>query len=211
MVTSWKIIVATLVIYTAGLITGTFLNDLRSNDRPQVRKDPMPRGPRMHDFIQRFGTRLDLTDTQKTNITQILKSSQERMNVLMKEMHPKIDAEFTQVNSEIKGHLTEKQAAQFDEIMKNRRNQGPGGPRRGFGNGPGRGEGRNRGPGVGEGLRHNKHETWEARAGQWKEPRGKSKRTLIGKLLGKPRHLPKTSGEVYSGYLNISPPGMDAW
>ncbi len=158
MVTSWKIIVATLVIYTAGLITGTFLNDLRSNDRPQLRKDPMPRGPRMHDFIQRFGTRLDLTDTQKTNITQILKSSQERMNVLMKEMHPKIDAEFTQVNSEIKGHLTEKQAAQFDEIMKNRRNQGPGGPRRGFGNGPGRGEGRNRGPSVGEGLRQNKHD-----------------------------------------------------
>ena len=176
MVKSWKIIVATLVIYTAGLVTGTFLNDLRSSERPQVRKDPMPRGPRMHDFIQRFGSRLNLTDTQKTNITQILKGSQERMNALMKEMHPKIDAEFSQVNSEIKGHLTEKQATQFEEIMKNRRNQGPGGPKRGFGNGSGRGEGRriddgHRGPAKGEGFRHNR-----SRPGQGKTrgPEGNS-------------------------------------
>ncbi len=142
MVSSWKIIIATLVIYTAGLITGTFLNDLRpTKDRPQSRRDPMPRGPRMNDFIQRFGSRLDLTGTQKTNITQILKSSQQRMDALMQKMHPKIAEEFSQVNSEIKGHLTEKQATQFEALMKNRRNQGPGGPRRGFGNGPGRGEG----------------------------------------------------------------------
>lgn len=159
MVTSWKIIVATLVIYTAGLITGTFLNDLKSPNRPQVRRDPMPRGPRMHDFIQRFGSRLDLTDTQKTNITQLLKGSQERMDALMKEMHPKIAEEFSQVNAEIKEHLTEEQATLFDEIMKKRRNQGPGGPGRGFGNGPGRGDGRrgkegHRGQGTGEGFRH---------------------------------------------------------
>ena len=137
MVTSWKIIVATLVIYTAGLVTGTFLNDIRSPEKPAVRKDPMPRGPRMHDFIQRFGSKLDLTYTQKTNITQILKSSQERMDALMLEMKPKISEEFSSVNTEIKGHLTEKQAAMFEEIMKSRRNQGPGGPGRGFGNGPG--------------------------------------------------------------------------
>ncbi len=46
MVKSWKIIVATLVIYTAGLVTGTFLNDLRSTESTIARKDPMPRGPR---------------------------------------------------------------------------------------------------------------------------------------------------------------------
>ena len=61
--------------------------------------------------------------------------------MIHKQMHPKIAEEFSQVNSEIKGHLTEKQATQFEALMKNRRNQGPGGPRRGFGNGPGRGEG----------------------------------------------------------------------
>jgi hypothetical protein len=31
MVTSWKIIVATLVIYIAGLVTGTYLTDLRES------------------------------------------------------------------------------------------------------------------------------------------------------------------------------------
>jgi hypothetical protein len=150
MVKSWKIIVATLVIYTAGLVTGTFLNDLRSTESTIARKDPMPRGPRMHDFIQRFGSKLNLSDTQKTNITQILKTSQERMDALMKEMHPKIAEEFTQVNAEIKGHLTETQAALFEDIMKTRRNQGPGGRGRGFGNGPGRG-GENRRPDGGRG------------------------------------------------------------
>ena len=162
MVKSWKIIVATLVIYVAGLVTGTFLNDLKSPSRPQARKDPMPRGPRMHDFIQRFGNRLQLTDTQKTNITQVVKSGQERMDALMKEMHPKISEEFSRVNAEIKEHLTEDQASKFEEMMKNRRHQGPGGPRRGFGNGPGRGsegrrlDGGHRGPPGAEGFHPNR-------------------------------------------------------
>jgi|GEM_PF-378370 gas vesicle protein len=147
MVTSWKIIVATLVIYIAGLVTGTYLTDLRESPRrtSENRRDPSsPRGPRMHDFIQRFGNELSLSEQQRTNITQILKTSQERMDVLMKEMQDPIREEFSRVNGEIKAQLSDEQNAQFEKIMEKRRSQrgrggfGPGGP------GPGRGRG-NRG------------------------------------------------------------------
>lgn len=142
MVTSWKIIVATLVIYIAGLVTGTYLTDLRESPRrsSENRRDPSaPRGPRMHDFIQRFGNVLELSDQQRTNITQILKTSQERMDVLVKEMQSPIREEFSRVNGEIKEQLSENQKDQFEKIMERRRQGGrggfgPGGPGRGRGN-----------------------------------------------------------------------------
>lgn len=143
MVTSWKIIVATLVIYIAGLVTGTYLTDIRESPRrtSEPRRDPSsPRGPRMHDFIQRFGNELSLSDLQRTNITQILKTSQERMDVLMKELQDPIREEFSRVNGEIKDQLSDEQNAQFEKIMEKRRSQrsrggfGPGGPGRGRGN-----------------------------------------------------------------------------
>lgn len=143
MVTSWKIIVATLVIYIAGLVTGTYLTDLRESPRRngETRRDPSsPRGPRMHDFIQRFGNELNLSDQQRTNITQILQTGQERMDVLMKEMQDPIREEFSRVNGEIKELLTDEQKNQFESIMERRRQGGrggfggPGGPGRGRGN-----------------------------------------------------------------------------
>jgi len=143
MVTSWKIIVATLVIYIAGLVTGTYLTDLREapSRTSENRRDPStPRGPRMHDFIQRFGNELSLSEQQRTNITQILKTSQERMDVLMKELQDPIREEFSRVNAEIKDQLSDEQNAQFEKIMEKRRSQrgrggfGPGGPGRGRGN-----------------------------------------------------------------------------
>lgn len=149
MVTSWKIIVATLVIYTAGLVTGTYLSDLKDGPRrsPDNRRDPSsPRGPRMQDFVQRFGDELNLSNQQRTNITQIVKTSQERMNELMKEMQPRIHREFTSVNDEIKEQLTGDQKAEFEKIMSKRGGRGGFGPGRGGGWRNGKDPNHERGP-----------------------------------------------------------------
>jgi hypothetical protein len=128
MTASWKIILATTVIFATGIVTGVFWSDLRNQQNmPDSRRENMPRGPRMHDFIQRFGERLELSETQRTHITQLLTESQERMDTIMKAMRPRIDEEFSTVNASIKSFLTEEQATQFEEIIKARRQRGPGG------------------------------------------------------------------------------------
>ena len=96
---SWKIIFATSVIFAAGLVTGLFWSDSNKNPGPSNRREPIPRGPRMNDFIERFGKRLQLTDTQRTNITTLLTESQARMDAIMKDMRPKIEQEFSQVHA----------------------------------------------------------------------------------------------------------------
>ena len=118
---SWKIIFATSVIFAAGLVTGLFWSDSSKEPGPSTRREPIPRGPRMNDFIERFGERLQLTETQRTNITTLLTESQARMDAIMKEMRPKIEQEFSQVHANIKGHLTDEQATDFEEIIKTRR------------------------------------------------------------------------------------------
>ena len=153
---SWKIIFATSVIFAAGLVTGLFWSDSSKEPGPGTRREPIPRGPRMNDFIERFGERLQLTETQRTNITTLLTESQARMDAIMKEMRPKIEQEFSQVNADIKGYLTEEQATDFEEIIKTRRSRGPGSRGPGMGRGPNREGGprrRNEGPHRSEGER----------------------------------------------------------
>jgi len=135
---SWKIIFATSVIFAAGLVTGLFWSDSSKEPGPSTRREPIPRGPRMNDFIERFGERLQLTETQRTNITTLLTESQARMDAIMKEMRPKIEQEFSQVHANIKGHLTDEQATDFEEIIKTRRSRGPGSRGPGMGRGPNR-------------------------------------------------------------------------
>ena len=135
---SWKIIFATSVIFAAGLVTGLFWSDSNKEPEPSTRREPIPRGPRMNDFIERFGERLQLTEKQRTNITTLLTESQARMDAIMKEMRPKIEQEFSQVNADIKGYLTEEQATNFEEIIKTRRSRGPGSRGPGMGRGPNR-------------------------------------------------------------------------
>jgi hypothetical protein len=144
MLKSWKIIVATLVIYTAGLVTGTYLTEIREPRTKSMTRDPSaPRGPRMHDFIQRFGRELELTRSQRTNIMRIIDKSQRRMDALMQEMRPNVHEEFKVVNDEIKQDLSEQQVVKFERLMKNRR--GLGQSRGGFGNPRGRREHRREG------------------------------------------------------------------
>ncbi|HIG27040.1 MAG TPA: hypothetical protein EYQ50_04330 [Verrucomicrobiales bacterium] len=150
----WKVIAATLLIYSAGILTGTFLSHWKSDSsKGEIGEFGQPpigrsmrggmgnrhgeRGPESY-FINAFMRRmkgLDLNENQVKQIKDILKTSHSRTKDLRDSISSPLKDEYEKVKEEIRAELTPKQKERFEESFKQRR---------GFGNGPSPG-GRSRG------------------------------------------------------------------
>ena len=139
---AWKVILATLVIYAAGVVTGSFAAGLKTRLQRDQKSDHVgrPRPPMMKDLVRRMEARLDLTPDQKILVHEIVEASQTRMRTLMDEMRPKLASESQSMRQEIEAILSETQMATFDRVFEPRGRRGPGGRgpgMRGGGRGPG--------------------------------------------------------------------------
>lgn len=126
----WKVILATLVIFSSGAITGVLVSrsaapapeqavpHATSTNRPSQRfgSDRIMR----RDFIKRCGDELALTAEQTTNIEAILCASQQRTRELWEKVAPQMREEFHATQEQIHQVLTPEQQSQFDELMKKR-------------------------------------------------------------------------------------------
>ena len=147
---AWKVILAALVIYVAGIVTGNFASGLAKGtpEESQGEQSARPRPPRMHDLVRRMESRLHLESEQTVQVREIVEASQERMRALNDELRPKFETESQSMRLEIEALLTEEQLAKFDEVFERsgiRPSRGPGGRGpggRGQGGGGRRGEGR---------------------------------------------------------------------
>ena len=125
---AWKVILATLVIFSTGAITGTLVTrkPVSTPDTSVTRpSDSSPHGPRLdrrmrRDFLKRFGSELDLTPDQKARIESILSDSQERTRAIWEEVAPQMRVEFQATQEEIREVLTPEQRARFAELMEKR-------------------------------------------------------------------------------------------
>lgn len=142
----WKAIVAALVLFFAGVLSGVMgqrLIEARQAAELPVNKRPFPGGPPMPwtgvrmSFMERLAKDLELTPDQAEKIDRIIKSSQERLRALWEPVAPKARAEMTNSRAAISAVLTPEQRERMEELFKHR---GPG--RRG----PGRYHGGERGP-----------------------------------------------------------------
>jgi Spy/CpxP family protein refolding chaperone len=162
-VNAWKVIVSTLVIFIAGVLTGGLLvtNSFKV-EQALLQKPPRPNkqanglnasnglmGPnglnnpnaaanpwqvRTRELVRRMERELDLTPVQNQQIETIITAGQERMKVLWKPIAPQMNHEMQFVNSQIRETLTPDQQKKFDEFAKAR----PAGERRrGMTNAPG--------------------------------------------------------------------------
>jgi len=127
----WKVILVTLVIFSAGVITGSLATrrtlpspegETASNsqtNRPSqgFRPDRMMR----RNFIERVGQELALTPEQTTQIEAVLRESQERTRQLWEEISPQMRAEFQATQEKIRELLTPEQQQQFEELMQKHR------------------------------------------------------------------------------------------
>jgi len=128
-VNSWKVILATMVIFGAGVVTGGLL--VRYSDgihAPRAPRgaavnrpgQPFSAGGMRLDFLRRAGRELNLTPEQRERLDQIIKESQERTR---KVTAPFLREELQRTRAQFRELLTPEQRPRFDELLKQQQHQ----------------------------------------------------------------------------------------
>ncbi len=141
----WKIVLATLVIFGAGVITGGLLVNYTSHDVPHQRDSdrreipfrggdfpggvrdlrlPNPNSPQaqvlQREFLQRLDHELRLTPEQRERIGRIIAEGQERNRQLWDGLAPQLRREMQETKEQIRAQLTPEQKVRYEELMKPR-------------------------------------------------------------------------------------------
>jgi Spy/CpxP family protein refolding chaperone len=123
-----KVILAVVVIFGAGMVTGALLT--RAGVRPAATIQPppaaVPGGPpgsgmwgiSRAQFVQRMHRQLELSKDQCAQVDKIMKESHDRMAKLWEPIAPQAREESKHVREEIMGVLTPEQRPKFDEVFK---------------------------------------------------------------------------------------------
>ncbi|HEV2434512.1 MAG TPA: hypothetical protein VG077_00800 [Verrucomicrobiae bacterium] len=107
---SWKVVLATVVIFGAGVLTGGLLvNHVVHEHRPL----PGPRSPETwrKDFVGHLDKALKLTPEQHAAISKIVAEGQERNREIWHQ-------EMERVHQRIRAELTPEQRKKFDAMIK---------------------------------------------------------------------------------------------
>jgi hypothetical protein len=126
-VNSWKVILATMVIFGTGVVTGGLLvqharpGGVRHPQRASGAvhaTQPSPAGVIRIEFLRRMERELDLAPAQREPIDKILKDGQERTKKLMDTVEPRRREEFKRTIEEFRAVLTPEQRSRFDGVVK---------------------------------------------------------------------------------------------
>lgn len=121
---TWKIILATLVIFIAGVVTGAVLVVYSGRSLINRPRNGAPRffqatpGNMRLEFLHRVQRDLDLTPEQRERIDKILKDSQDRTRKMMAPVLPGLREEFQRTKEEFRDVLTPEQRVRFDELFR---------------------------------------------------------------------------------------------
>ena len=150
MVNAWKPILAAVVSFAAGVVTGNFMED-RGESKPP-RAFPREHGPRnaehrpgsrmegqLNWLMKRIQRDLHLNDAQAAKVESAFKASREEVKLCWEEMRPRMRASTEKLKETLRGDLTAEQNAKYEKFlrppaMRERFKGGPGG-RPGFRNG----------------------------------------------------------------------------
>jgi Spy/CpxP family protein refolding chaperone len=135
-VNTWKVILATVVIFGAGLVTGRLLAPRAAvpTSSPQIDSSrgstgnsptarnvklptPLP-GPLRKDFIDRLDKELNLTAEQRARIEKIIRDGQDKTKELWEHVEPEMHQALVTTKDRIRAELTPEQQAQFGRLLK---------------------------------------------------------------------------------------------
>lgn len=124
MVNTWKVALATVVIFAAGVLTGGLTARLqhRAEDRVRPGADAWML-PRL-EFLRRAQRELDLTEEQRRQVEAIFRESRERMRPVWQQAMPEMRTELARVRDQLRQVLTPQQRDRFERLLQER------GPRR---------------------------------------------------------------------------------
>lgn len=138
----WKVILATVVIFGAGVLTGGLLVNYvehphsKSPHRAQASAATRPATnnaslPRLLDiprpplaeklgkqFVQQLNETLQLTPEQRERIEKIIADGQDRNRELWTNVAPKMRAVMQEVHQQIRAELSSEQLKSFEELLK---------------------------------------------------------------------------------------------
>ncbi len=139
---SWKVILAAVVIFGTGVLTGGLLIHCAHCKSPgnaeppaagaSVRPSADNRGPGVKpeiplpklaerlskDFVSRLDVALHLSPAQREVIAKIVADGQERNHALWTNVAPEMRKVMQDVRQQIRAELTPEQLKQFEELMK---------------------------------------------------------------------------------------------
>ena len=117
----WKFILAIVLIYGTGVVTGALVTKLVDRPHPVVKKaapqltySQIQRG----EFVSRLQKQLNLTPEQHDHISQILRESNQRTKPYWDPVAAKMRDEVREVTEKIRAELTPEQVAKFDLEIK---------------------------------------------------------------------------------------------
>jgi len=135
-VNAWKIILATIVIFGAGVMTGGLLVNYVDHARPVNHRPPSgPREPEdvvprpdilKSNFVQCLDDAVHLSPAQRDKIEKIVADGQQRNHNLWKLVSPQFHTVIQDVRRRIRDTLTPEQQKQFDKLMKRSPRRPPG-------------------------------------------------------------------------------------
>jgi hypothetical protein len=143
----WKIVCATLVIFIAGIVTGTVLVRLgergprpwnrpfrETMNQPQIptnpplanpvrpnnpnTKNPGNIAPLNREFVPLLEHQLRLSPEQREEVEGIMKTTQEHIRELRQTIEPDIRKEMQKAQEQIRNVLTPEQREQYQRLMK---------------------------------------------------------------------------------------------
>jgi Spy/CpxP family protein refolding chaperone len=125
-VNTWKVILATMVIFGAGVVTGGLLVRHAMWARPfraakssqSTRPTAISAGSLRIEFLRRAERELDLTTGQREQIDRILSASQDRTKKIMEPVAPRMRELMQQTKDQVRAVLTPEQQKRFDEMAK---------------------------------------------------------------------------------------------
>jgi hypothetical protein len=128
-VNSWKVILATMVIFGTGVVTGGLLVHYSEGIRVPhpghasgiSRQAQLPNpGVLRFEFLRRAGRDLELTTDQRERLDKIIKESQERARRVTA---PFLREEVQRTKTEFREVLTPEQRTKFDDLLKQQQQQ----------------------------------------------------------------------------------------
>jgi Spy/CpxP family protein refolding chaperone len=134
-VSPWKVILATMIIFGCGVVTGGLVVKVRNSPRAAVARvdgshqsgrnislnNPAPPWQiQRNEFLRKMDKQLDLTPEQRQRIEKIMHQSQERTRPLWQQIAPQMGEELHRVREEIRKELSPEQQKKFAELLKNR-------------------------------------------------------------------------------------------
>jgi hypothetical protein len=111
---TWKVILATALIFLTGTVTG-----VQVGKRLHPRQAPFV--SQRLEVLRRMEGQLDLSRQQRDRIGEILREGQERMAAHWEQIRPKVQNEFRQVRDSVRAELNAEQRRRFDELLRQSR------------------------------------------------------------------------------------------